>query len=402
MPRTRSMASLKNFDPHSLISIKVNVLSLFFDSSVSTLISQPPKTKASTVKKKELKKPQSCASGSLSHKDIQRFWGVEQKNRYDSFKSQPIVPGRVINLRQLRDSQYLVSSFLKAQILSLLFSICGLEFFEEVVRLFYANIRVSNDSVWFKEYIWEIVEESKASASLPYGLLISRIQVDRLVDLSMFKPIEISATYDSHTFSSMRYVQVGNKWVKKDSVQAKVDTSKPTKISAESASLLLQDFDELKTRILVVESGLETLQDAVEKVLRLEKDTSTKVGSALIPLEFRGEQSVWFKDELTTGNEKRKDFIIPHENLLCFQNSRASSSSITTSFVLCHLEIVGGNLANLHLHSISAMKNLRLEKVEEEDVEVEEEKFPHQIKLVPASDIVTMGNSSGKRLIIVT
>uniref|UniRef100_A0A0V0IR35 Putative ovule protein n=1 Tax=Solanum chacoense TaxID=4108 RepID=A0A0V0IR35_SOLCH len=131
------MASLKNFDPHSLNSIKMNVLSSFSDSSVGSLISQPPKSKASTIKK-ELKKPQSFASGTLSHKDIQRFWGVEHKNRYDSFKSRPIVPGQVINLRQPRDSQYPVSSFLKSQILSLLFSLCGLEFFEEVVRLFYA------------------------------------------------------------------------------------------------------------------------------------------------------------------------------------------------------------------------------------------------------------------------
>uniref|UniRef100_M1DU72 Uncharacterized protein n=1 Tax=Solanum tuberosum TaxID=4113 RepID=M1DU72_SOLTU len=35
---------------------------------------------------------------------MQTFWGVEQKNRYASFKSRPIVPGRMINLSQLRDS----------------------------------------------------------------------------------------------------------------------------------------------------------------------------------------------------------------------------------------------------------------------------------------------------------
>ncbi|KAH0715178.1 hypothetical protein KY284_008083 [Solanum tuberosum] len=54
---------------------------------------------------------------------MQRFWGVEQKNRYARFKSQPIVPGRVINLSQLRDSNY-----------SRLF-------------VFYANLCISHDSV---------------------------------------------------------------------------------------------------------------------------------------------------------------------------------------------------------------------------------------------------------------
>ncbi|KAH0669987.1 hypothetical protein KY285_024140 [Solanum tuberosum] len=78
--------------------------------------------------------------------DMHRFWGIEQKIRYDKFKSRPIVPGRVINLSQLRDSHCQVNSFLKAQTLSLFFSLCGLELFEKVVRLFYANLRVSSDS----------------------------------------------------------------------------------------------------------------------------------------------------------------------------------------------------------------------------------------------------------------
>lgn len=85
----------------------------------------------------------------------------------------------------------------------------------------------------------ERYEDSNAYASIPYGLLISRILVDRRVDLSMFNPIEINATYDSLTFSSMGYVHLGNKWVKKDSVKAKIETVKPTKISAESVALLL-------------------------------------------------------------------------------------------------------------------------------------------------------------------
>ncbi|KAH0773405.1 hypothetical protein KY290_010542 [Solanum tuberosum] len=141
-----------------------------------------------------------------------------------------------------------------------------------------------NWASWFKEFMFESVGESNPSANFPYGLLISRILVDRLIDLSIFKPIEISATYDSRTFSSMGYVEVGNKWVKKDSVQKFTDVAKPTKISAESTTLLLQDFDEVKTRIMVVERGLETLHDVVEKVFRLQKDTSTVIGKLRIAM----------------------------------------------------------------------------------------------------------------------
>ncbi|KAL3332595.1 hypothetical protein AABB24_032924 [Solanum stoloniferum] len=140
-----------------------------------------------------------------------------------------------------------------------------------------------NWAAWFKEYMWGSSEESNPSASLPYELLISRILVDRLVDLSMFKPIVINATYDLRTFSSMGYIEVGNMWVKKDFVQEMADTAKPIKISAESAALLLKESDELKTRILV-ERGLETLHDTVEKVFRLQKDTSIDVGNLRISM----------------------------------------------------------------------------------------------------------------------
>ncbi|KAL3348139.1 hypothetical protein AABB24_021675 [Solanum stoloniferum] len=77
---------------------------------------------------------------------MQRFWGFEQKNKYDIFKTRLIVPGCVINLSQWRDSHCPVSSFLKAQKLSLLFSQCGLELFEEVVCLLYANLGISPNS----------------------------------------------------------------------------------------------------------------------------------------------------------------------------------------------------------------------------------------------------------------
>ncbi|KAH0712180.1 hypothetical protein KY289_008139 [Solanum tuberosum] len=308
---------------------------------------------------------------------MHRFWGVEQKIKYENFKTRPIVPGRVVNLNQLKDSNCPVSTYLKVQKLYVLFTLCGLEFFEELVRLFYVNLRISSDSgeletlvlgnriivndllfedvfgtkfssvisymnriwldefevslegakravakpdsdlsdfgplslyfehrilahivaisliprkgylsnifthdefvlycllrkyrinwaEWLKEYMWESVEDPHPSANLPYGLLISRIIVDRLLDLSMFTPVCINATYDSRTFSSMGYVQVENKWVKKDSVKARAETSKSTKISADLAALLMHDNDELNTRLLGVERKLRIAMTGIK------------------------------------------------------------------------------------------------------------------------------------------
>ena len=51
--------------------------------------------------------------------------------------------------------------------------------------------------------------------------------MNSLVDPSMFTLYLINATYYSHTFSSIGYVQVGEKRVKKDSVKAGVDSPEP-------------------------------------------------------------------------------------------------------------------------------------------------------------------------------
>ncbi|KAG5580429.1 hypothetical protein H5410_051056 [Solanum commersonii] len=103
-----------------------------------------------------------------------------------------------------------------------------------------------------------------ASARLLYGLLISRIMVDTLVDFSGYKHVEISSTYDSRTFSSMCYTLVGNQWYKKDSVKERVETVRVTKVSVDYASLLLKDMKDVKARLLTIEDGLKTNID-VEK-----------------------------------------------------------------------------------------------------------------------------------------
>ncbi|KAH0712494.1 hypothetical protein KY289_008453 [Solanum tuberosum] len=246
MMKTRFMTSQKPSSPSS--SFEVDILSLSSDSSTGSMASPSvsSKKRASSSKQKASKKPRPLASGSLSPADMQRFWRLEQKHRYENFKSLPIIPGRVVNLK--------------------------------VVRLLYVNLRISPDSVELQtlvlgnriivnERFFEDVFGTKYSGVIPYmnetwpevfevtleatTLILGKILVDSLVDLSMFTPVVINATYDSRTFSSMGYVQ---------------------------------DNDELKTRLLGVERGLETLHDAIEKVFRLQKDTTTDVGKLHITM----------------------------------------------------------------------------------------------------------------------
>ncbi|KAG5630738.1 hypothetical protein H5410_002455 [Solanum commersonii] len=176
--------------------------------------------------------------------------------------------------------------------------------------------------------MWESAKESNPSASVPYGLLISQILVDRLVDLFMFKPIEINATYDSRTFSSTGYMEVGDRWVKKDSVQERADTPNPTKISAESTALLLQDSDELKTRIIAVERGLETFHDAIEKVFRLQKDTNIDIGKLRIAMTRIKQEGISTVNKLIRQVDSLKTGVNSSNNELAIsvQNSYSSLS----------------------------------------------------------------------------
>ncbi|KAH0650273.1 hypothetical protein KY284_030185 [Solanum tuberosum] len=116
----------------------------------------------------------------------------------------------------------------------------------------------------------ESLEDTNSSSSLPYGLLISRIIVDSLVDLSPFRPSLIDATYYTHTFSSMGYVLINNKWYKKESVQQRADAPKVTRISADSVTLLLQEAE----------------------LIKLHKDSSTDVGKLRLEIEGLKKQAI--------------------------------------------------------------------------------------------------------------
>ncbi|KAG5619627.1 hypothetical protein H5410_004845 [Solanum commersonii] len=341
------MAFLKNASTSPSSSFEINLLSSDSSEAKSVDPSSSTKKRPSAAKKKVSKKARFALPDSLTDAESLRFWGLEHKIYFVSFSKRPIVPGRVVNLEQLEASHCAVSTFFRAQKLSLLLRLCGLEFYEEHVRLFYANLRVSTDSgewetlvlgnrivlndslfknvfgsdfsgdipllAWqsnrilahivaitlipqkgslsnisnrvvyvvycllkkhrinwallFHEYMVESLEDTNSFFSLPYGLLISRIIVDSLVDLSPFRPSLIDATYDTRTFSIIGYVLINNKWYKKESVQQRADAPKFTRISVDSTALLLKETDLIKV-----------LQDTLGKVLQLHKDSSTDVG----------------------------------------------------------------------------------------------------------------------------
>ncbi|KAG5592572.1 hypothetical protein H5410_043086 [Solanum commersonii] len=370
-----------------------------FDYHKSSAKPSSSKKRTSSVKKKSCKKARSDPSIPFEPEDMHNFWGVEQKLKFEAFKKRPIVPGRVINLELLEESHCPVISLFRTQKLSLLLRLCGHELYEEPVRLFYANLRVSEDSgdletlvlgnrivindsmfkdvfgseffddvpymngvwpenfevsfeaakaavaepntdlsnfgplslcfenciiahivattlvprkgslsnistrdvfilyclvkkyrinwaAWIREYMLESIEDSNPSASLPYELLVSRIIVDSLVDLSNYKPVKVNATYDTKTFSSMGYVLVNDKWHKKESLQARAETPKATRVSADSASVLLQEVGDIKTRLTSLESNVMVMRvedlkkEGVKTVNRLIKQVdSIKAGA---------------------------------------------------------------------------------------------------------------------------
>lgn len=76
-----------------------------------------------------------------------------------------------------------------------------------------------NWAMWVRGCMVESLEDPKSTTSIPYRLLISRIIVDSLVDLSNYRPSLTDATYDTQTFPSMDYMLINEKLYRKECVQ---------------------------------------------------------------------------------------------------------------------------------------------------------------------------------------
>lgn len=102
--------------------------------------------KRRSIKKKNPKKPHSCPPDPLGEDEVHEFWGATSKAKFVTFKKGPMVLSHVVNLGELEDYHCKVTAFLRAQKLSLLLRLCGVEYYEKATWIFYANLRRARKS----------------------------------------------------------------------------------------------------------------------------------------------------------------------------------------------------------------------------------------------------------------
>lgn len=124
-----------------------------------------------------------------------------------------------------------------------------------------------------------------ASASLLYGLLITLILLYYSIDLSSYPSMEVFATYNSKTFSSMGYNLVDNEWSKKDSAQAKSKLLKVSKSISNPMIVVIKELEDLKDHFTDIKKVVMLFQESTSKVLDLGKSTNTEIGSIRLALD---------------------------------------------------------------------------------------------------------------------
>lgn len=72
--------------------------------------------------------------------DMHNFLTCSHKYKFIAFKNCSVVPIRVVNLHQLKEAHFNVSSFFKFQDLSTVFCLYVLKVYEDPVSIFYANL----------------------------------------------------------------------------------------------------------------------------------------------------------------------------------------------------------------------------------------------------------------------
>ena len=125
------------------------------------------------------------------------------------------------------------------------------------------------------------------------------------------------------TFSSMGYVLVGSTWMKKESVKTRITTAKPSRISADSAAILLKDFDEIKARLTSLEDSLEKLISTTNRLVRLNKETNIDVGKLHLALTSLKKNGISTVNQLMKQVDSMKSGVISSETklVLNFQTS---------------------------------------------------------------------------------
>ncbi|KAL3322334.1 hypothetical protein AABB24_039786, partial [Solanum stoloniferum] len=115
------------------------------DSSMDDLPASSASNKKSSPSGHAIKKHK-ADSVDFKPEDLQLFWSSVEKAKFMAFKDKTSAPGRVICLNQLEGSHCLVSMYFNFQKLHLFFLLCENEVFEEPVKMYYANLRVSKDN----------------------------------------------------------------------------------------------------------------------------------------------------------------------------------------------------------------------------------------------------------------
>ncbi|KAG5572387.1 hypothetical protein H5410_062153 [Solanum commersonii] len=212
---------------------------------------------------------------------------------------------------------------------------------------------------WFLGYMEESSQDSSGSASLPYGMVISRILKVVGVDLSEYTANKISATYDLTTFASMGYTFENGRWTKKALSKPKVGFSDKEKATATSEIDILK----IKHMLAAVVDGLQKVQDSLSSISTLSEGTSSGMGNLKLQLNhLRSEVVKSFNKVLNQVDSKAARVEVS-------QNELATAVQRGNVFVLVVIEegdgdIVLGDLAySERLRDFGYCRCFRIEEV---------------------------------------
>lgn len=113
----------------------------------------------------------------------------------------------------------------------------------------------------------ESAADSHASASLPYGMLITWNLIYCGFDLLAYPVIEVSSTYDSKAFTSIGYVLIEKEWCKKESIKNRPETFEVIKIVPKSLFYADKETKEIKNMLTAIEETIASIKEPIVKLL---------------------------------------------------------------------------------------------------------------------------------------
>ncbi|KAF3621956.1 hypothetical protein FXO38_31583 [Capsicum annuum] len=138
--------------------------------------------------------------------------------------------------------------------------------------------------------------------------------------------VEVSTTYDSKIFASMRYVLLEDEWCKKETSKSQLDIPKVRKSMSNSMFFYAKEIEELKDRITATKEGIVSLQELISKLLQLSKETSIKIGKVRLSLDYFKQEGVKLLNRMFAHVEtiKLEIFFSSNKLTISVQNSFSS------------------------------------------------------------------------------